>query len=215
MKSSLSFPCLGAMALMSLTAVSQAAIVITPTSATSTTTIGAPRDIDSAISGLGLDGIGDILVQTHDGGNSNTHWLSNTTSETVTFDLGGGTAFDLDTIYLWTYNRPERARGVRTFDIAFSTDGGSSFGTAVSAASLGLTEFNIGTTNGSDRSTVQTRSITKQNGVTDIQITNITNWGDSSRIAIPEIRFGDSVPEPTTTALLGLGGLALILRRRK
>ena len=37
-----------------------------------------------------------------------------------------------------------------------------------------------------------------------------------------EIRFGDSfesvvtaVPEPTTTALLGLGGLALILRRRK
>ena len=203
------------MALMSLTAISQAALVITPTSATSTTSIGGTRTIDAAIDSTGLDVSGDILDKTHDGGGSNTHLLSNTTSETVTFDLGGGTAFDVDTIYLWAYNRPERNRGVRTFDIAFSTDGGSNFGTAVSAALLGLTEFNIGTSNSSERSSVQTRSITKQTGVTDIQITNITNWGDGSRIAIPEIRFGDSVPEPTTTALLGLGGLALILRRRK
>ncbi|MFK7909280.1 MAG: PEP-CTERM sorting domain-containing protein [Akkermansiaceae bacterium] len=200
---------------LAMVTVSSAAIVITPTSATSTTSIGGTRTITAAIDSTGLDGVGDILDQTHDGGNSNTHWLSNTTNETVTFDLGGGTSFDVDTIYLWTYNRPERNRGVRTFDIAFSTDGGSSFGAAVSAASLGLTEFNIGTNNGSERSTVQTRSITKQTGVTDIQITNITNWGDGSRIAIPEIRFGDSVPEPSSVALISLAGLGFLIRRRK
>ena len=38
----------------------------------------------------------------------------------------------------------------------------------------------------------------------------VTGDDSASRIAVVE-----AVPEPTTTALLGLGGLALILRRRK
>ncbi|WP_129589777.1 PEP-CTERM sorting domain-containing protein [Rubritalea profundi] len=38
----------------------------------------------------------------------------------------------------------------------------------------------------------------------------------SDYVGIGEIRFtGSAVPEPTTTALLGLGGLALILRRHR
>ncbi|MFT6792218.1 MAG: hypothetical protein ACJAR1_000197 [Rubritalea sp.] len=36
-----------------------------------------------------------------------------------------------------------------------------------------------------------------------------------SRIGFAEAGFTTAVPEPTTTALLGLGGLALIIRRRK
>ena len=43
----------------------------------------------------------------------------------------------------------------------------------------------------------------------------MTNYGDSDYVGLSEIRFSSAVPEPTTTALLGLGGLALILRRRK
>lgn len=97
--------------------------------------------------------------------------------------------------------------------IAFSTDGGANFSAPVSAASLGLTDFVIGVSGSSTRSSVQTRSITRQLGVTDIRLTNISNFGQS-RIALPEIRFGDSVPEPSTVALLGLGGLALLFRRR-
>ena len=39
--------------------------------------------------------------------------------------------------------------------------------------------------------------------------------GADNLVAVAEVRFIDAVPEPSTTALLGLGGLALILRRRK
>ncbi|MBT8044766.1 MAG: PEP-CTERM sorting domain-containing protein [Verrucomicrobiae bacterium] len=40
--------------------------------------------------------------------------------------------------------------------------------------------------------------------------------GSSDRIEFNDVRLDTAVvPEPTTTALLGLGGLALILRRRK
>jgi hypothetical protein len=41
-------------------------------------------------------------------------------------------------------------------------------------------------------------------------------FDDAQWMMINEIQFdGTAVPEPTTTALLGLGGLALIMRRRK
>jgi hypothetical protein len=45
---------------------------------------------------------------------------------------------------------------------------------------------------------------------------HITNTGSDGYVRFEEILVqGTAVPEPTTTALLGLGGLALILRRRK
>ena len=47
-------------------------------------------------------------------------------------------------------------------------------------------------------------------GAQDIQIDGMNGSG-----ATVIATFAEAVPEPTTTALLGLGGLALILRRRK
>ena len=201
------------------------AAVITPTAATSTTQHDGVRPITNTINSSGLSGggtSGDILSETHAGGaTSSNHWLSSssagggsTTSatEVLTFDLGG--TFDVDTIYLWAYNRPEKNRGIKTFNIAFSTDGGGSFGTAVSAASLGMGDFVIGTSGSNDSSTVQTRTITTQTGVTDIQLTGLTTHGSTGFIAISEIRFG-AVPEPGSLALLGLGGLLIASRRRR
>lgn len=50
--------------------------------------------------------------------------------------------------------------------------------------------------------------------VTDNHFESGGDGGD--RVGLTEIRFiGDAVPEPSSAALLGLGGLALILRRRK
>jgi len=46
----------------------------------------------------------------------------------------------------------------------------------------------------------------------------VVTGGNTAYAGLDEIRFGGdqaAIPEPTTTALLGLGGLALILRRRK
>lgn len=204
-----------------------AATIITPTGAISTTTVGGSRTIDAAIDGTGLSGgglSGDILTETHaSAGGSTGYYLSdayspaaNVANEVLTFDLGNGAAFDVNAIHLWAYNRiDEEGRGIITFDIAFSTDGGSNFSAPVLASSLGMSDFSLGVSDSSATSAVQSRAITTQFGVTDIQISNITNGG-SDRIGLAEIRFGAApVPEPTTAMLSGLAGLMLLLRRRR
>jgi hypothetical protein len=204
------------------------AAVITPLlttdsgSTTSTsTTIGGSRTIDAALNGVGLSGggtSGDILTETHATaqGNTNNHYLSNNYSpaanvanEVITLDLGG--PFNINDIYLWGYSRAESNRGIRTFDIAFDT--GSGFGSAVTALSLGITDFDEGP--GSGSSSVQTRTFTStQSGVERVQLSNITNFG-GDRIAISEIRFGGTaVPEPSAFLLSSLGTLILFRRRR-
>ena len=218
---------LAALASLALTASTTAALVITPAGADSTTTIGGSRTIGATIDGALLSSGGtssNILTETVGNAGSAAHWLSastamggstTSTTEVLTFTLSE--ASDVDTIHLWSYNRAERTRGVKTFDISFSTDsigtaiGSLTFPTTITGATLG--DFTMGST-GTDTS-VQTKTFANQTGVTHIRFTNLTTFGSTSYVAISELRFGSAVPEPTTTALLGLGGLALILRRRK
>lgn len=47
-----------------------------------------------------------------------------------------------------------------------------------------------------------------------VKFTDINGPGDGSLIGFSEIRF-TALPEPSSTALLGLGGAALMLRRRR
>lgn len=67
---------------------------------------------------------------------------------------------------------------------------------------------------------VEAFALTAPSGTTHVRLL-ITDNGFSTgsggdRTGLGEIRFGGvAVPESSSTALLGLGGLALILRRRK
>ena len=57
---------------------------------------------------------------------------------------------------------------------------------------------------------------TVQMGVTSVDINMSSGGGNANAWGFDEIEvYTGVVPEPSTTALLGLGGLALILRRRK
>ena len=220
-----------------------AAFIVTPTGATSTTQQDANRAIVRTIDSSGLynDSDKSAFTGTLTTGNisdvvagaattffgTNTYWLSGSTAmggstvsatETLTFALGG--AYDLTSIYLWNYNRdaPTNNRAIKTFDIAFSTDGGVTYSTAVSAASLGIGDFTLHpATAGSGSETyvpVDQRDFTATHvGVTHVQFTSLETHGSTGYLGFAEIRFG-AIPEPTTALLGGLGFLALLRRRR-
>ncbi|MGB1128574.1 MAG: Ig-like domain-containing protein, partial [Haloferula sp.] len=185
-------------------AVPATADVITPSSATSTSTIGGSRTIAATIDGSGLSsngGSGDILSETVGGAGNAGHWLSASsavdddpnflsTTEVLTFDLGG--TFDVDTVHIWPYIRAEANRGIKNFAISFSTDGGGTFPTTLASGTF--SDFTIGPASGNEP--VQSRSFAPQTGVTHIRMTNLTTFGSTSYIAMAEIRFA----EPDTTA---------------
>ncbi|MBT8043473.1 MAG: Ig-like domain-containing protein [Verrucomicrobiae bacterium] len=167
--------------------------VITPTSATSSTNVDVNRVISKAIDGSGLVDQSDAsseLDDTHVYGSGYNVWLSNASAvsggtEELTFDLGG--TYNIDTVYHWPYTR-DNNRNLLTFDISYSTDGGTTFSTPVSAASLGMANWGI---QGNDRSdsVVETRTFSTLSGVTDIRFSNLQNHG-GSYFALGEIRFG-------------------------
>lgn len=214
-------------AIVGLVAASAQAAVITPISATSTSTVGTPRTIDKTIDGSGLSDVSDpssVLDDSHAYG-TEWYWLSASTAvankgtandEVLEFDLGG--TFDVDKVYYWTYER-DGDRNIKTFDISFSTDGGTTFSAPVSAASLNMSDWAIG---GSDRdpSFARTATFDTLTDVTDIRFSNITNHGDTQYYALYELRFGEADEQPTgipTPASLaaGLMGLTLAAVRRR
>ena len=192
----------------------------------------AARTIDSALNGSGLSATptdANVLTVTHTSATAtDNHYLGNVANtrtdqsdptiqivnEVLTFDLGG--KFDVTDIYLWTYERSQASRGLVSFDIAFSTNGGASFSTPVAAATVGISDFALWGASSWNVQTPQQRTFSSAlTGVDVIQFSNIVNGGDTSRLGISEIRFGGTaVPEPTGALLGGLGALLLLRRRR-
>ncbi len=176
--------------------------IITPTDATSTSTIGGHRTIDTTIdsSGLSSGGLsGDILAETHTRANptddpeTDNYWLSakNATSLELIFTIP---LSDIDSIHQWMYdndNLVTNRRGLKTFDISFSRNGGTSYFSSIAAATLG--DFSKAITLGQEAA--QTKTFAEQTGVDTIKLSNITNFGEPY-FGLSEIRFGGTaVPE--------------------
>jgi hypothetical protein len=137
-------------------------------------------------------------------------------AESMTIDLGA--LYDLTDIHIWQFTRNsvsnDANRGVNQFDVLVSADN-SIFNEVITNANLTKALNSGGLPTGNEP--VQSFALV-QTGVRYITIgVDSTHEGNSDwQGGIGEVRFeGTAVPEPTTTALLGLGGIALILRRRK
>lgn len=131
----------------------------------------------------------------------------------IVMDMNLGTVYIIDSISFWnrgSYN----ANSVSSFSAIFSTD--SIFGNGDDSA---LFSFNPAENIGGDQ-----QDFALGTTVSDAQYVRITiddnYFGTPSagaggdRTNFSEFQF-NAVPEPSSTALLSLGGLALILRRRK
>ena len=171
----------------------------------------AVRTIDAALNGSGLSAPptdANVLTVEHTAATAtDNHYLGNTANtgggatiaaEVLTFDLGG--TFDVTDIYLWTYERSQAARGLVRFDIAFSTDGGATFGTPVAASTLGIADFQLWGV-WTVRTPQQRTFSAPQTGVTTIRFSNVVNGGDTTRLGISEIRFGGIPGGPTAGAV--------------
>lgn len=200
------------------------AAIITPTGATSTTTIGSGnRTIDKTIDGSGLTPAGDpgsILDDLHsvNSANTGTYWLSGnnaaSSNEVLTFDLGG--TFDVDGIHHWVYTRGgEDARGLKTFEIWYLEDGAGDYVLGVDKTALGnFTQPPV------QALPAQSKFFATLSDVTHIQLRSIENFSSSEPyLGLSEIRFNapDAAAIPSPSALItGLVGLGLsTLRRRR
>lgn len=140
-----------------------------------------------------------------DSGNQlNDNVTSTSGSNTVGWDYNSGTDRPLTTFDLGS------AWDVQTIDIYTRTSNGTITSIDISVSLDDSTYSTV--TNYAFSAPTASLDVSLLDNARYVRVTTYsTDWS-----MISEVDFnGDAVPEPTTTALLGLGGLALILRRRK
>ena len=150
---------------------------------------------------------------------SNTDPTPDADGEQFLLTKGGGAyqvtseAMAANTVYTLTVDIGDRTnQGFPTVDMRIGT--GSTFGANLLAATVvsNTTPTNAGTTTDGWETWVYT--FTNGAGVpTESLRVELFDTGGGQAL-FDNVRL-EAVPEPTTTALLGLGGLALILRRRR
>jgi hypothetical protein len=200
-----------AMGTLALAATSANAAVIIPVSATASSEFNGNASASNLL-GAGFTALDPIESSTHGNGSwgSSTHWFStgaDKATPTVDFDLGG--TFTVGTAHIWNWNGGESGWGVKDFTLIFSQDATFGNGDDTSQTFTGMPEASMAADYTGEHFT-----LTPAAGVTNIRLQVDTPYGGSFT-GLSEVRFSEAVPEPSTTALLGLGGLALILRRRK
>lgn len=136
----------------------------------------------------------------------------------IVFDLG----FDMDltNAVLWKYGNKSGspAHSMKDFSFQFNSAaaGTGTFSGATSSFTLGLPSAGTGTSLGGQVTQAPETFSFSATDVRYVKMSLISNHptGTAGNVSFNGIRFA-AVPEPSSTALLGLGGLALILRRRK
>ncbi len=162
------------------------------------------------INGNGLSGYGPVLSQMHNGTtfDANHFWLSANFANTLTFTLPGPST--VSGVHIWQYDQGAccTGRGVSSFNVSFSTDGGVTFPTTISGITLNQAI-------GADES-VQTRTFATQTGVTHVRFSNMTDFpaGPSpGYLGLAEVRFEGSTvlpPPPVITGGTGPGGFLAV-----
>jgi hypothetical protein len=144
------------------------------------------------------------------GGDGTDYFVEAVQPAEIIFDLDLGSTQNIDAIAFWNRNTTNNGNAVTSFNAVFSTD--STFGNADDSQSFAFNPAN----NGGGQQDFTLGSV-----VNNAQYVRITiddndygNAAGGDRVGFTEFQF-NVVPEPSSAALLGLGGLALILRRRK
>ena len=135
------------------------------------------------------------------------------------FDLGG-TVIDLENLYIWN-ERENNGRYAASFNVYVATSPtvplahGPTNSTSIDYdfSSGGWTLINAG---GPLSGTFQGDQVVSLNGNSAryVAVEILANNGDGSRVGLAEVAI-TQIPEPSGLALIGLGGLGLILRRRR
>lgn len=186
---------------------------------TTYTQIGSTQNgtIQDTINGDGLSSAlntGDAVpgvLPTHEkmypdgGGTTGVRWFveaHNTPITDITFNLGA--AYDLGSVLFWNYDEDGGTqRGISSVTASFSSDG---------ASFTGATTLNFAISSGLPIAGEMVSMLADD--VQYVKFTDFVTHGDTVLAGFSEIRFA-TVPEPSSTALLGLSGIALMLRRKR
>lgn len=132
----------------------------------------------------------------------------------ITFDLDsvGTQAYDLTSIHIWQANQSNNyGRGVKQFDLLYSTNNGASWLTALTDSTLAISSGGANVSNAAQNFSLALA------GVTHVKIEIDSSWNGTTNdyVGLSEVKFsGTAVPEPSAALLGGLGMLALLRRRR-
>ncbi len=200
------------LAALALTAgISHGAVLITPTGVTASTELAAGYEAINTINGNGLNAPGDETATHNAGSGSGTMWLSSTSESaigaTITFDLGS--EYDLSGAWIWNYNQDNQSgRGFLSFDIYVGNSSDPTATTLLQAgAAISRHPVTSGVAYGAEFEAFSA------SGAQYVRFVS-QSTGNNNIIGLSEVRF-EQIPEPSAVALFGLGGIGLILRRRR
>ncbi len=208
---------LAALALAATALVSNAAIIsIAPGDVSSSSEIGAPFDRidDHLVDGSGLVGGG------HDGTPDGGMWLSMGTCCGGTRDLDPWVQFDLgaeytiSSIHVWNYNEATGGnlteRGVNAVTVQYGIT------LALGSTVPGITNFAQAPEPVTNTYAGEVFNVTPFNARYIRFDIDSNHNGDNFFYGLSEVQFdGVPVPEPGSLALVALGGIALLRRRRR